>query len=88
MTDIIFLVIFMALIAIVYWNLCARFNYNPAIEFAIGVQMSDYKLATLKLLEVAVLNFLIAAGIKYSLLAVLEFLIFVGILIDYLCYRC
>ena len=82
MTDIIFLVIFMVLIAIVYWDLCARFNYNPAIEFVIGVQMGDYKLATLKLLEVAVLTFLIAAGIKYSLLAIIEFLIFVGVLIN------
>ena len=81
MTEIIFLIVFTALIAIVYWGLCARFKYNPAIEFGMGVQTGDYKLATLKLLELWIINFLIAAGIQYSLLAILEILIFVGVLI-------
>ena len=82
MTEIIFYGVFTVLIAIVYWGLCTRFKYNPAIEFGAGVQMGDYKLATVKLLEIWILTFLIGAGIKYSLLAVLEFLIFVGVLIN------
>ena len=82
MTEIIFYGAFTVLIAIVYWGLCTRFKYNPAIEFGMGVQTGDYKLATVKLLEMWILTFLIGAGIKYSLLAILEFLIFVGVLIN------
>jgi len=70
-----------ALNCVVYIVVCAKFKYDPAVEFAMGIHTGDYKLAAIKFLEIAVINFLVAAGIKYSLLAVLEFLIFVGVLI-------
>lgn len=81
MSEILLYVCWVAVICMVYRVVCAKFKYDPAVEFAMGFHTGDYKLASIKFLEIAVINFLVAAGIKYSLLAALEFLIFVGVLI-------
>lgn len=81
MSEILLCVCWVAVICMVYRVVCAKFKYDPVVEFAMGFHTGDYKLASFKFLEIAVITFLVAAGIKYSLLAVLEFLIFVGVLI-------
>lgn len=81
MSVILLYVCWVAAISVGYRAVCAKFKYDPAVEFAMGFHTGDYKLASLKFLEIVVINFLVATGIKYSLLAVLEFLIFVGVLI-------
>lgn len=72
MTTVVLTVIFILLLNIGYRRLVFKFNYDPAEEFAIGVLTGDAKKAIVALVEVLIITLLLAALLRYSLLAILE----------------
>ena len=72
MIIIIFSLIFLLVLNILYKKVTAKFNYDPAEECAIGLATGDTRMATIGLIKTAIVTMLLAALIKYSLLAVIE----------------
>ena len=77
MTTVILTLIFILLVSIGYRLLVVKFNYDPAEEFAIGFHTGDVRMATIGFIKVLIITLLLAALLRYSLLAILELAIIV-----------